>query len=64
MIFTRALSLILQENEGIAVKICGDSFNPNGESDLVIVYSHKNQIHIIDAPEDIKEEGRYVWVNE
>lgn len=60
LIFTRALSLLLRENEGIVVKLQGDMFNPVSESNNVFVVRKNNQIHIQNADPKL-EEGSMIW---
>lgn len=62
LIFARALSLILQENQGIVVDV-------NGKIDLgdgslkVIVFKNQEQIHIYKCEEDL-DEGVAVMMND
>jgi len=55
MIFARALSLLLNENSGVVVKLKGEMENPAGESKTVIVFSKNGQIMIDDAEDSVKE---------
>jgi hypothetical protein len=61
LIFTRALSLILEEREGVVVDIEGDVYNPAGESKKVIVFRDKGMIYIEDFEKDL-EEGTFCTI--
>ena len=54
LIFARALSLILNEGEGIVVDIVGD-MDLGEEVKKVIVFEHNNQVHIYKCDEDLLE---------
>jgi hypothetical protein len=54
LIFSRALSLILKQGEGIVVDIVGD-INLGEDVKKVIVFEHSNQIHIYKCEEDLPE---------
>ena len=63
MIFARALSLSLEENEGIVVDMKGNmEYTPDPSVEKVIVFKSQNQICIIECEDDI-EEGRYVTIH-
>jgi hypothetical protein len=60
LIFARALSLILNEKEGIVVDIKGDvQFQMDPEVKRVIVFKEDRMIRIIECHADL-EEGQYV----
>lgn len=54
LIFARALGLILNEGEGIVVDIKGD-IDLGDDVKKVIVFEHKNQVHIYKCDEDLEE---------
>jgi hypothetical protein len=54
LIFARALGLILKEGEGIVVDIKGD-IDLGDDVKKVIVFEHKNQVHIYKCDEDLEE---------
>ena len=53
LIFTRVLSHLLQENEGIVVQLMGDMKINFPSIEKVIVYAAENQIHIVECTEDL-----------
>jgi hypothetical protein len=61
LVFARALALILNEGEGIAVNVVGDM--DMGETEKVLVYYKDEQVHVIpfDDYPDI-EEGEFINV--
>jgi hypothetical protein len=61
LIFARALGLIFKEGEGIVVDIKGD-VKLKDETNKVIVFQHKDQIHIYKCEQDL-EEGTAVNMN-
>lgn len=54
LIFGRALSLILQENQGLVVNTTTE-MSLNEEIEKVIVFKMKDQIHIYKCEEDLPE---------
>ena len=65
LIFGRALSLLLEENEGVVVAIKGDAKNPiNSESDRVIVFYKDKMIHIDDIQDPSLKEGDFIKIVE
>ena len=54
LIFARALGLILKDGEGIVVDVVGD-INLGEGVKKVIVFEHKNQVHIYKCEEDLVE---------
>jgi hypothetical protein len=62
LIFARALSLILQENQGIVVDV-NNKIDLGDDSLKVIVFKNQEQIHIYKCEEDL-EEGLAVMMNE
>jgi hypothetical protein len=65
LIFTRTLSLILEENTGIVVEIKGDMVNPiNTKSNRVVVFSKNNMIHIDDIQDEDLKEGDFIKIKE
>jgi len=54
LIFARALGLILKDCEGIVVDIVGD-INLGEGVEKVIVFEHKDQVHIYKCEEDLVE---------
>ena len=63
LIFTRALSLILEENTGIVVELVGDMKNPiNSKSNKVVVFYKDNMIHIDDVQDDSLVEGDFIQI--
>ena len=62
LILTRAMSLILKENEGIVVDIKGDvEFQLRPAAKKVIAYKKNKMVHIIKLDEDL-EEGTWIWM--
>lgn len=60
LIFSRALGLIIPENEGIVVKLVGDMSNPSGtDCDHVVLFRKDGMIHINDC-KDMKEGTRLI----
>ena len=65
LIFTRALSLLLEENTGIVVKLKGDMVNPiNSKSNRVVVFYKNNMIHIDDIQDEELKEGDFIQIRE
>jgi len=62
LIFARALSFILQENQGIIVDLKNGIQLEEG-AEKVIVFKHQEQIHIYKCEEEI-EEGTAVMMSE
>lgn len=62
LLFSSALSLILEENEGVIVDIKGD-INFDGNPKKVIVYYSNHKINIENYDGDEKE-GTLVWMQE
>lgn len=63
LIFTRALSLILEENTGIVVEVVGDMKNPiNSESNKVVVFYKDNMIHIDNVQDESLVEGDFIKI--
>ena len=61
LIFARTLSLILEENTGIVVKIKGDMVNPiNPDSDRVVVFKKDKMIHVDNIQDDTLKEGDFI----
>ncbi len=54
LIFARALGLFLKDGEGIVVDVVGD-INLGEGVKKVIVFEHKNQVHIYKCEEDLVE---------
>jgi hypothetical protein len=54
LIFARALGLILKDGEGIVVDVVGN-INLGEEVKKVIVFEHKDQVHIYKCEEDLVE---------
>ena len=54
LIFARALGLILKDGEGIVVDVVGD-INLGEGVKKVIVFEHKDQVHIYKCEEDLVE---------
>jgi len=54
LIFARALGLIFKDGEGIVVDIVGD-INLGEDVKKVIVFEHKDQVHIYKCEEDLEE---------
>lgn len=61
LIFGRALSLLLKENEGIVVDAAGDSAELIGEK-TVIVYCGNGMVHITSCEVDLPE-GQMVFMD-
>ena len=65
LIFTRALSLILKETEGVLVNIAGDVDLEDKTIKQVIVYKENDQIHILPYEGETElAEGTMVWMTE
>lgn len=65
LIFTRALSLLLEENTGIVVKLKGDMFNTiNPDSDRVVIFKKDKMIHIDDIQDEELKEGDFIQIRE
>jgi hypothetical protein len=62
LVMTRALSLILKEDEGIVVKLENDA-KKLLKTDKVIVYNSENMVRIMQLDEDL-EEGTWVMMKE
>ena len=63
LIFARTLSLILEENTGIVVKIKGDMVNPiNPDSDRVVVFKKDKMIHVDNIQDDTLKEGDFIRI--
>ena len=63
LIFSRALSLSLEENEGIVVDLKGDmEYTPDPSIKKVIVFKTEKMVRVIKCDGDI-EEGQYVIVH-
>lgn len=62
LIFARALSLILQENQGIVVDL-KNGLQLGDDASKVIVFKHQDQIHIYKCEEDLAE-GSAVMMSE
>ena len=63
LIFARTLSLILEENTGIVVKLKGDMANPiNPDSDRVVVFKKDKMIHVDDIQDDTLQEGDWIKI--
>ena len=54
LIFARALGLILKDGEGIVVDVVGN-IDLGEEVKKVIVFEHKDQVHIYKCEEDLVE---------
>jgi hypothetical protein len=64
LIFGRALSLMLRDNEGIVVDISGDAvLSTDPEATKVIVFSENNMINIIPCYDEF-EEGQMIWMDD
>lgn len=61
LLFARALSLILEEREGVVVDISGDAFNPIDDAKKIIVFKADGMIHIDSFEKDL-EEGTFCTV--
>ena len=58
LIFARTLSLILEENTGIVVKLKGDMVNPiNPDIDRVVVFKKDKMIHVDNIQDETLQEG-------
>jgi hypothetical protein len=59
LMFTRALSLLLKENEGVVIDIHGDMQTWLSEEgkvlDKAIVYHGNEQVHVIACEDDVPE---------
>ena len=65
LIFSRALSLLLNEDEGVVVSIKGDAKNPiNPGSDRVVVFYKDRMIHIDDIQDPNLKEGDFIKIVE
>jgi hypothetical protein len=65
LIFSRTISLLLEENEGVVVSIKGDAINPiNPKSDRVVVFYKDKQIHIDDIQDPNLKEGDFIRIVE
>ncbi len=65
LIFSRALSVLLEENEGVVVSIKGDAVNPiNPDSDRVVVFYKDRMIHIDDIQDPNLKEGDFIRIVE
>jgi predicted phosphatase len=63
LIFTRTLSLILDDNTGIVVELKGDMKNPiNPNSNRVVVFYKDNMIHIDDIQDESLVEGDFIQI--
>lgn len=63
LIFSRALSILLEEDEGVVVSIKGDATNPiNSESDRVVVFYKDKMIHIDDIQDPSLKEGDFIKI--
>lgn len=63
LIFTRTISLLLEENTGVVVNMVGDMVNPiNPKSDRVVVFKRENQIHIDDIQDETLQEGDFLTI--
>ena len=63
LIFTRTLSLILDDNTGIVVELVGDMKNPiNTKSNKVVVFYKDNMIHIDDIQDESLVEGDFIQI--
>ena len=61
LIFARTLSLILEENTGIVVKLKGDMVNPiNPDSDRVVVFKKDKMVHVDDIQDQSLQEGDFI----
>lgn len=54
LIFARALSLILEESQGIVVNIQG-GIEMGSDVNKVIVFKHQDQVHIYKCEDDLEE---------
>lgn len=67
LIFTRSLSFLLRESEGIIIDITGDVDVKNifdkDEIKKVIVYKKEERVHILPFEDDLSE-GTMIWVDE
>lgn len=65
LIFTRALSLMLEENTGIVVELKGEMKNIiNPESDKVAVFYKDGMIHVEDMADSGLNEGDFIKIAE
>ena len=55
LIFARALSIMLNENQGIVVKLTGDMRFYEEKIDKVIVFFKDRMVRIIECDEDLDE---------
>ena len=55
LIFARALSIMLNENQGIVVKLTGDMKFYEEKIDKVIVFFKDRMVRIIECDEDLDE---------
>jgi len=63
LIFARALSIMLDENQGIVVKLTGDIKFYDGKMDKVIVFYKDGMVRIIECDEDL-DEGTVVMISD
>jgi hypothetical protein len=64
-LFAIALSMLLNENEGIVVNTSEEAeFAPDPDVDKVIVFQSGDQIRIIPCDRKDLEEGELVWMFE
>jgi hypothetical protein len=54
LIFARALSLILEDNQGIVVDLQG-GIELSSDTNKVIVFKHEDQVHIYKCEDDLVE---------
>lgn len=65
LIFGRALSLLIDENEGIVVSIKGDMINPiNPGNKKVVVFYKDGMIHVDDIQDPNLKEGDFIKIME
>lgn len=65
LIFSRALSILLDENEGVVVSIKGDATNPiNPKSDKVVVFYKDKMIHVDDIQDQSLKDGDFIKIME
>ena len=62
LIFARALSIMLNENQGIVVKLTGDMRFYEDKIDKVIVFYKEGMIKIVECVEDF-DEGTIVQIS-
>ena len=63
LIFSRVISLILDDKIGVVIDLKGEMFNPIGESNKLIVYCKGGLVHVDEVMEDF-DEGTFLEIKE